>query len=173
MGTALQTGTAWSLWALCHRLEQHGRYGHCATDWNSRVGMGTVPQTGTAGSVWALCHRLENRGIEIRFPKEDRYFHLLGNVQTGSGAHAALKSMGTGISLTGHKAGEGRGGKVTTLLYPMPRLRMDGDIPPLHLNCVGRDLTFTTLLIWKMSVYLRSSICIRKLFDFEPDYHFN
>jgi len=48
---------------------------------------------------------MENPGIDIQFPKQERYFQLLGNVQTGSGVHTALKSMGMEVSLTGHKTG--------------------------------------------------------------------
>ena len=58
-------GWAWTarpVWGLRQRIEQHGRYGDCANEWNSTAGMGTAPTNGTARSVWGLRQRIEQHG---------------------------------------------------------------------------------------------------------------
>jgi hypothetical protein len=72
----------------------------------------------------ALGYGLDDRGRSVRFPAGAGNFSLHRRVQNGFGAHPASYSMGTwGQS--------GRGVKLTTHLYLVPRSRMRGATPPL------------------------------------------
>jgi hypothetical protein len=51
---------------------------------------------------------LDDRTIEVRSPAEAKDFSSILCVQTGSGAHTASCTMGTGGPLTGGKARPGR-----------------------------------------------------------------
>jgi hypothetical protein len=63
-------------------------------------------RAGMAQSVWRLGYRQDDRGVGVRFPAGAKYFYLLHNVQTGSGAHSASYPMGTrGCFLSGKAAG--------------------------------------------------------------------
>jgi hypothetical protein len=53
-------------------------------------------------------YKLDNRAIEVRSPAEAKYFSCSLCVQTGSGAHPASCTMGTGGPFPGGKARPGR-----------------------------------------------------------------
>jgi len=55
-----------------------------------------------------------------------RNFFLLQNIQTGSGAHPASYSLGTGLPFWGLSA---QGMMLTTRFHLAPRLRISGAIP--------------------------------------------
>jgi hypothetical protein len=52
-------------------------------------------------------YRLDDRAIEVRFPAEAKDFSSNLCVQTGSGAHAASCTLGTGVPFPGTKARPG------------------------------------------------------------------
>ena len=54
-----------------------------------------ISEAWIAYSVEYVDYRLHDRGMESRHAQRD--FSLLQNVQTGSGAHPASHSMGTGV----------------------------------------------------------------------------
>jgi hypothetical protein len=54
------------------------------------------------------CYRLDYRAIEVRSPAAAKDFSSSLCVQTGSGAHSASCTMGTGGPLPGGKARPGR-----------------------------------------------------------------
>jgi hypothetical protein len=51
---------------------------------------------------------LDDRGTEVRFPAEEKGFSSILCVQTGSGAHPASCTTGTGGPFPGGKARPGR-----------------------------------------------------------------
>jgi hypothetical protein len=53
-------------------------------------------------------YKLDDRAIEVRFPAEAKDFSSNICVQTGSGAHPASCTMGTGGPYPGAKVGPGR-----------------------------------------------------------------
>jgi hypothetical protein len=55
-----------------------------------------------------LIRSLDHRAIEVRSPAEAKDFSSIPCVQTGSGAHPASCTMGTGGPFTGGKARPGR-----------------------------------------------------------------
>ena len=63
-------------------------------------------------------------------PVGERDISLLQIIQTGSGAHLAFCSMGTGFLPRGQSR---RGGRLTTHIHLVPRLRMSGAVPLLPL----------------------------------------
>jgi hypothetical protein len=73
---------------------------------------------------------LDDRAIEVRSPAEAKDFFSRLCVQTGSGAHPASCTMGTGVLSPGVK--RGRGVTLTTHPHLEPRSRMSTSyIPPL------------------------------------------
>ena len=68
--------------------------------------------------------------VGVRVPVGASDSSFLQNVQTASGAHPALYSMGSGVLSRGYS---GRGVKLTTHLHLVPRLRMSGAIPLIPL----------------------------------------
>jgi hypothetical protein len=85
-----------------------------------------------------LCgYGLNDRAIEVRSPQRRRDFSSSVCVQTGSGAHPASCSMGTGVLSPGLK--RGRGVTLTTHPHLMPRSRMSRSYtssPPKRLHGV-------------------------------------
>jgi hypothetical protein len=72
--------------------------------------MNVVPPTGEPGSSGSIVsdYGLDDRAIEVRFPAGPEDFSSNLCVQTGSGAHPASCTMGTGGPFTGGKARPGR-----------------------------------------------------------------
>jgi hypothetical protein len=76
---------------------------------------------------------------------------LRHSVQTGSGAHTASCTVGTGDSFSGGKVA--RGVKLTTHFYPLPRIRLRGAIPPLPSTSSWRNVLLSTEYVF-MTWYL-------------------
>jgi hypothetical protein len=70
--------------------------------------------------------------------RQEQDFSMLHRVQTGSGAHPASCTVGTGGSFPRGKATGGL--KLTTHLQLVPRSRKCGSIQPLHIRLHGRVL---------------------------------
>jgi hypothetical protein len=91
---------------------------------------------------------LDNRAIGVRSPAEAREFSSSLCVQTGSGAHPASCTMGTGSPFPGAKPGRG----VTLTTHPplVPRSRMSRSYtsspPSATMGCSGTSLPFTLLI---------------------------
>jgi hypothetical protein len=66
--------------------------------WRSRVSSGSIVSD----------YGLDDRAIGVRSPAEAKDFPLSSCVQTGSGAHPASCTMGTGDPFLGGKARPGR-----------------------------------------------------------------
>jgi hypothetical protein len=64
----------------------------------------------------------DDQTIEVRFPAEAKEFSSNFCVQTGSGAHPASCTIGTGVLSPGLKSG--RGVTLTTHSHLVPRSRM-------------------------------------------------
>jgi hypothetical protein len=86
-------------------------------------------RVGLSQLVQWLLYKLVGRGIGVIFPARDIY--ILHNVQTGSGAHLASYTMGTGGCF--HKGNAVGRVKLTTHLHLrlVSRLRKPGAINPL------------------------------------------
>jgi hypothetical protein len=70
---------------------------------------GTYQYKSRSNSVSIACgYRLDDRAIEVRSPAEARDFSSNPCVHTGSGAHPASCTMGTGVSFPRGKARPGR-----------------------------------------------------------------
>jgi hypothetical protein len=83
------------------------------------------------------------------FPSRATNFHLFQSSQIAPRAHSASYSTGNAGSFLGSKAA---GCKSTTYPYLLPRLTLDGAMPPLptYFYCVHWDLfTFTTPIIFR------------------------
>jgi hypothetical protein len=89
---------------------------------------------------------LDEWAIEVRSPAEAKGFFLSLYVQTGSGAHAASCTMGTGVLSPGLK--RSRGMTLTTHHHLMPRSRMSrrytSSPPNAFISCSGTALAFST-----------------------------
>jgi hypothetical protein len=99
-------------------------------------------------------YALDDRAIKFRFPAEAKEFSFCLCVQTGSGAHPASCTMGTGGPFLGVKNGRG----VTLTAYPdlVPRSRMSRSYisspPSAFMACSGmaknnKELERSTLLV--------------------------
>jgi hypothetical protein len=81
--------------------------------------------------------------IRVSNPGEEKYFSLLENVQTRSGAHPTYYSERSGVLYRGQNDG---GVTLITHLNLVPRLRMIGAIPllPLHafMAWTGKKIDF-------------------------------
>jgi hypothetical protein len=79
---------------------------------------------GEAGSSVSIVsgYGLEYRAIEVRSPAEAKDFSCILCVQTGSGAHPASCTMGTGGPFPGGKARPGRGTDHSPHLVPRSRM---------------------------------------------------
>jgi hypothetical protein len=77
---------------------------------------------------------LDDRAIDVRSPVEARDFSSILCVQTGSGAHPASCTMGTGGPFPGGKARPGRDADHSPHLVPRSIMsRSYTSSPPLHL----------------------------------------
>jgi hypothetical protein len=82
-------------------------------------------------------YRLDNWAIEIRSPSEARDFSSNLCAQTGSGAHPASCTMGTGGPFAGGKARPGRDATTHPHLVPRSRMSRNYTYLPLRLHrCV-------------------------------------
>jgi hypothetical protein len=74
-----------------------------------KICLGTLPRRsrGSSGSI-VSDYGLDDRAIEVWSPAEAKDFSSSLCVQTGSGAHAASCTMGTGGPFPGGKARPGR-----------------------------------------------------------------
>jgi hypothetical protein len=85
---------------------------------------------------------LDNRAIDVRSPAEAKDFLSSLSVQTGSDAHPASCTMGTGGPFPGIK--RGRGVTLTTHPHLVPRSRMSrsytSSLPSASVACSGTDL---------------------------------
>jgi hypothetical protein len=91
-----------------HQLPRGHHGGASVNEQNSVRASSTNAQYVTLpGSVGiATGYRLDDRGSGIRFPVDVGSFSLLHCVQTGSGAHPASYTIGTGGSFLGGKVAE-------------------------------------------------------------------
>jgi hypothetical protein len=93
-------------------------------------------EPGSSGSV-VSDYGLDDRAIGVRSPVGRKDFSSNLCVQTGSGAHSASCTMGTGGPFSGTK--RGRSVTLTTHRYQVPRLRMSRSYissTPMRLCCV-------------------------------------
>jgi hypothetical protein len=80
---------------------------------------------------------LDDRGTEVRFPAEEKRFSSNLCVQTGSEAHPASCTMGTGGPFPGGKARPRRDADHSPNLVPRSRMiRSYISSPPKHLHGV-------------------------------------
>jgi hypothetical protein len=109
---------------------------------------------GSRTGVFGIATRLltGRSGVQFLVQERDSIFNfmifcLLRSVQTGCGPHTA-SSVGTGVLSRGYS---GRGVKLTTHFYLIPRLRMSGAVPLLRLYTfmawTGRTLPFTKSIV--------------------------
>jgi hypothetical protein len=73
---------------------------------------------------------LDDRAIGFRSPAEAKYFSSIFCVQTGSGAHPASCTMGTGGPFSGGKARSGRDADYPPHLEPKSRMSRSYTSPP-------------------------------------------
>jgi hypothetical protein len=77
---------------------------------------------------------VDDRAIEVRYPAEAKDFSSTLCVQTGSGAHPASCTMGTGGPFPGGKARRGRDADYSPHLVPKSRMsRSYTSSPPKRL----------------------------------------
>jgi hypothetical protein len=92
-------------------------------------------------------YELDDRAIEVRSPAGVKDFSSSLCVQTGSGAHPAYRTMGTGGPFP--RAKRSRGVRLTTHAHLVPRSRMSRSYttspPSAAMACSGIDLLFVIL----------------------------
>jgi hypothetical protein len=97
---------------------------------------------------------LDDRAIGVRFPAGAKDFSSNLCVQTGSGAHPASYTMGTGGLSPGVKRGRG----VTTHPHLVPRSRMSRSyttlLPSASLVCSGTALLLLFFFTFVLKTFL-------------------
>jgi hypothetical protein len=105
---------------------------------------------------------LDDQAIGVRSPAEAKNFFSILCVQTGSGAHPASCTMGTGGPFPGAK--RGRGVTVTTHPHLVPRSRISWSYtssPPKRLHGVYR-VCFALLYLGSWGKKIKAGSCVRR-----------
>jgi hypothetical protein len=100
---------------------------------------------------------LDDQAIEVRSPPEARSFSCSFCVQTGSGAHPASFTMGTGDSLPGAEVRPGRDADHSPHLVPRSRMSKSYNSPPppsAFMACSGTALAVALPMLLCMFRFL-------------------
>jgi hypothetical protein len=113
-----------------------------------------VSESGSSGSI-VSGYGLDDRVIGVRSPAEAKNFSSSLCVQTGSGAHPASCTMGTGGPFPGGKARPGRDADHSPHLVPMSRMSRSYTSSPSSATmvCSGTALLFRWRVNCKYIVY--------------------
>ena len=109
--------------------------------------------TRSLGSLVKMAIRLQDGRSGVRFPVREINFSSLQNVQTGSGAHTASQSLGTGALSVG---------VIRTGLHLVSKLGVSEDTHPLPLHVImaWTGMTSPLNLLWTNQNGIQRHLCL-------------